>query len=195
MEAPVLVVDDAAKLGAALSPIRRRVLDELGDEGSATTLAERLGLTRQKVNYHLRGLEKAGLVELSEKRQRRGFTERVYRPSAAAFVVDPGVIGTRTVEPSKLRDRFSSAYLLSVAAKLVNDVAVLRQRASKAGKKLLTQTMTAEIRFERPADFEAFTEELTEEIARLVDKHGAKVSGRGRTYRFVLGAHPRRSRE
>ena len=113
MEQPVLVLDDASQLGAALSPLRRRVLDELGDEGSATSLAPRLGLTRQRVNYHLRGLEKAGLVELAERRRRRGFLERIYRPSARAFVVDPAVIGTRGAETLDHQDQFSSAYLNS----------------------------------------------------------------------------------
>ena len=38
-----------------------------------------LGLSRQKVNYHLRALEDAGLVEHVEDRRRGNCTERIVR--------------------------------------------------------------------------------------------------------------------
>src|SRR5260370_5723397 len=69
-------VSDAA---AALSPFRLGLLKGLQQPESASGLARRLGLPRQQVNYHLRALERAGFIELSEARQRRGCTERIMR--------------------------------------------------------------------------------------------------------------------
>ena len=67
------VVSDPQRVAAALSPLRRRILIEVATPGSATTLGKRLGLTRQKVNYHLRELERAGLVgRLGGEIPRRG---------------------------------------------------------------------------------------------------------------------------
>ncbi|NIP81922.1 MAG: helix-turn-helix domain-containing protein, partial [Gemmatimonadetes bacterium] len=58
----------------------RRLLDALLERpDSAVGLARRLGDTRQRLNYHLRVLEGAGLVELEEERPRRGVRERVMR--------------------------------------------------------------------------------------------------------------------
>ena len=48
------VIDDPAAAMVALEPIRNRLLAELGESASAATLAARLGIARQKVNYHLR---------------------------------------------------------------------------------------------------------------------------------------------
>ena len=51
------VIADPAAAAAALDPIRGRLLAELAEPASAAGLAARLGLPRQKINYHLRALE------------------------------------------------------------------------------------------------------------------------------------------
>ncbi|MEA2453763.1 MAG: hypothetical protein QOI45_25 [Thermoleophilaceae bacterium] len=52
----VTVIEDPAAAEASLDPTRARLLAELAEPGSASTLAARVGLTRQKANYHLRAL-------------------------------------------------------------------------------------------------------------------------------------------
>lgn len=56
--------DVGAVLVALADPTRRRLLDALADEGSAsaTNLAGRLPVTRQAVAKHLRVLSEAGIV-------------------------------------------------------------------------------------------------------------------------------------
>jgi DNA-binding transcriptional ArsR family regulator len=76
----------------ALSPLRRRLLERLREPASAAQLAAELGVPRQKLGYHLRLLEQAGLVGLVEQRRRRGCQERILQASAGAFVVDPAVL-------------------------------------------------------------------------------------------------------
>ena len=66
----VTVIDDPAAAEASLDPIRARLLAELAEPGSASTLAARVGLTRQKANYHLRALERHGLVDSSRSAAR-----------------------------------------------------------------------------------------------------------------------------
>ncbi|WP_347238120.1 helix-turn-helix domain-containing protein, partial [Dietzia sp. DQ11-38-2] len=96
------VIDSAEAATAALAPMRTRLLAELAEPGSATTLAARLGVPRQKLNYHLRQLEKHGLVELVEERRRGNVTERILRASSSSFVVSPGVMGR--VQPAVSTD-------------------------------------------------------------------------------------------
>ena len=60
------VIDDPAAAGVSLDPVRARLLAELAEPGSASSLAAKVGLPRQKINYHLRTLEQHGLVELVE---------------------------------------------------------------------------------------------------------------------------------
>jgi DNA-binding transcriptional ArsR family regulator len=85
----VAVIEDPAAAEASLDPIRARLLAELAEPASASTLAARVGLPRQKVNYHLRALERHGLVELVEERKKGNMTERVLRATAASYLISP----------------------------------------------------------------------------------------------------------
>ena len=60
----VAVIEDPAAAEVSLDPLRSRLLAELTEPASATMLAGRVGLARQKVNYHLKSLEQHGLIEL-----------------------------------------------------------------------------------------------------------------------------------
>ncbi|WP_440105780.1 ArsR/SmtB family transcription factor [Streptosporangium sp. H16] len=86
------LMDEPDRLRVALTPIRRRLLARLREPASAVQLAAEFDLPRQRVGYHLRVLEEAGLIELVEERPRRGFVERVMGVTANAFLVDPGVL-------------------------------------------------------------------------------------------------------
>src|SRR6266704_348815 len=77
MASGMTYLDEPDRVLTALSPLRRKLLNRLREPSSATQLAAALGLPRQRVNYHLRTLEAAGLVELVELRQRRGCVERI----------------------------------------------------------------------------------------------------------------------
>ena len=50
----VAVIEDPAVAAVSLDPMRARLLAALTEPASATALADRVGLARQKVNYHLR---------------------------------------------------------------------------------------------------------------------------------------------
>jgi DNA-binding transcriptional ArsR family regulator len=185
----VQVVTDATQLAAVLSPLRRRVLEALTEPQSATSLAPRLGLSRQKLNYHLRELEREGFLELVEQRQRRGCVERILKVTSRAFVVNPALLGSMADDPGQARDAFSSAYLLATAAALIRDVAVLGHRAQAVDQRLATFTMSCDIGFASPAEFRSFTEELASAVAGLAARYDTP-GGKSRRFRVVLGSHP-----
>src|SRR5579862_5784543 len=115
----VAVIEDAAAAEVSLDPIRARMLAELAEPHTATTLAARLGLARQKVNYHVKTLEKHGLVELVEERRKGNMTERVVRASAAAYVISPAALAAVAPDPARSPDRLSARWLLALAGRLV----------------------------------------------------------------------------
>ena len=189
---PVRVLDDARGVGSLLSPLRRRLLSELErTPDSAAGLARRLALPRQRLNYHLRELERAGLVELLEERQRRGCVERAMRVSARVFVIDPGLLGSLGADPAVIQDRFSSSYQLAAATRLVRDLAELSRGAERARKTLPTITLETEVRFANAEQRAAFAEELGTALARLAAKYHDDSPG-SRAFRFVLAGHPAR---
>jgi DNA-binding transcriptional ArsR family regulator len=184
------VVGDSAGLAAILSPLRRRMLENLDHADSASGLSRRLGISRQKLNYHLRKLEDAGLVELVEEKMRRGCLERMVRVTARAFVVSPEFLEGLAADPETIADRYSSAYLVAAGARMVRQVAEQREKSEKAGQRLATFTLESEIEFQSPADFNAFTRELAEAVARLGSKYDRSGAGSSRRFRIVAGAHP-----
>ena len=187
----VAMLNRPSQVAAALPPLRRRILESLDEPDSATGLARRLGLPRQKINYHLRELEREGLLELAEERQRRGCVERLLRAKARGYLVNPLLLGELSADPAELRDRFSSTYLIAVVSQMAHDVDTLRRRARAVEQQLPTLTLETEVRFARPADLKAFSDELAEAIARLAAKYNRPRVRGARTYRFALGAHPK----
>jgi DNA-binding transcriptional ArsR family regulator len=184
------LIHDPARAAALLSPLRMRMLEQMGEPESASSLARQFRLPRQKLNYHLRELERNGFVEFVEERRKGNCIERLYKATARFYVIDPAVLGRLGADPHEFQDRFSSAYLVAVAAKTIRDVAVLRERAQKAGKRLATFTLQTEMQFASAADRAAFIEELTAEIARLAAKYHNEQAPGGRRFQFVLGAYP-----
>ena len=184
------VIDDAARARTVLNPVRRRVLELLGEPGSAAGLARQLDLPRQKVNYHLRALEKAGFVELVEERRKGNCTERLVRATATAYLISPGALGALAGKPEDLPDRFSSGYLIAVGAKMVREVATLRAGADEAGQHLATLTVEAKVRFASPEAQNSFAEDLAEAVARVVAEHHDEQAPEGREYQLVVGAYP-----
>ena len=186
----IQVIDDPAAATVALGPMRSRLLSELAAPASAATLATRVGLARQKVNYHLRALEAHGLVRLAQERRWGGLTERLLVATAASYVVSPSALGPVAIDPNREVDRLSASYLIALGARIVREVADLVRRAKKAGKRLATLAVDTEVRFRSPADRAAFTSELADAITKLVSKyHDASAPG-GRAHRLVIVAHP-----
>ena len=186
----VAVIEDAATAGAALDPIRARLLAELVQPGSASSLAARVGQPRQKVNYHLRELERHGLIELVEERRKGNMTERVLQATASSYVISPSALAMVEPDPARSPDRLSARWLLAVGARLVRDVGTLITGATKAGKRVATYALDGEVRFATASDRAAFAEELTNAVTGLVAKyHDEKATG-GRTYRIILAVHP-----
>src|SRR5437763_934403 len=127
------VIDDPAAATVALEPTRRRLLSHLATPASAATLATRVGLPRQKVNYHLRALEAHGLVRLAQERKWGELTERLLVATAASYVVSPVALGPVAVDPNREVDRLSASYLIDLGSRVVREVGDLVRRAQEAG--------------------------------------------------------------
>lgn len=186
----VEVIDDPAAATVALDPVRSRLLSELAEPASAATLATRLGLGRQKVNYHLRALETHGLVTVAEKRQWGGLTERLLVATAASYIVSPTAMGPVAADPARRADRLSASYLIALAARIVREVAALLRLSTEAAQGLPTLSMDTEIRFRSAAERAAFTRDLTQAVTTLAARYHDESAPGGRSHRLVVVAHP-----
>ncbi len=184
----VEVIEDPAAAVVALDPVRARLLAELVEPASAATLAGRVGIPRQKVNYHLRALEAHGLVALAGQRRHGGITERVLQATAASYVVSPAALSEAAVDPDTAADRFSARYLIALAGRAVREVGALARLATAAGRRLPTLTIDTEIRFRSAADRAAFADELTQAVIALAARYHHDD---GRPHRLVAAAYPK----
>jgi DNA-binding transcriptional ArsR family regulator len=184
------VVRTAEAAAVLLDPVRQQLLAHLAEPDSAAGLARRLRLPRQRINYHLRALEHAGLLELVEERRKGNCLERVVRATARAFVISPEALGPLGLTADVAADRFSSAYLIAAAGQAIRDVAALDAGARAAGQRIATLTLEADVRFASAASRAAFAEELAEAVARIAAKyHDARAPG-GRRFRLLAAVHP-----
>jgi DNA-binding transcriptional ArsR family regulator len=186
----VEVIENPEAAAVALDPVRSRLLAELAEPASAATLAARLGLARQKVNYHLRTLEAHELVEVAEERQWGGLTERLMVAKATSYLVSPSALGPVAADPGRTADRLSASYLLALAARIVREVGDLLRRSRELDKRLPTLSLDTEIRFRSAADRAAFSSELTQAITGLVARYHDPAAPEGRPHRLVVVAHP-----
>ncbi|WP_031518127.1 ArsR/SmtB family transcription factor [Streptomyces sp. NRRL F-5123] len=187
----VSVIEDAEAAAVSLDPTRARLLSELAaGPASATMLATRVGLPRQKVNYHLKTLEKHGLVELAGERRKGNVTERLMRATAASYVISPAALAAVQPDPGRFRDQLSARWLLALAARLVRDVGALVTGADRARQPVATYALDGEVRFASAAHRAAFAEELTRGVGALMAKYHDEDAEGGRRHRVVVALHP-----
>lgn len=170
--------------------MRGELIQHLVEPDTAAGLARKLGTSRQRVRYHLRELERAGLIECVSERRNGNCVERLLRATARSFAISSEALGSLGDTPEDTADRFSAAYLMGSASRAVRDVAELDARARDEGKRLATMTLEADIRFASPEARSAFADELTNVLAQLVARYHDDAAAHGRSYRLTALAHP-----
>lgn len=186
----VAVIDKPATAEATLDPIRQEILSALTTPASAAALAPIVGLTRQKVNYHLHTLEEHGLVRLIEERKRGNMTERVMQASAASYVISPAALSALAPDPRKFPDQLSARWLVAVASRVVREVGELIAGATAAGKPLASYAIDSDITFASATDRADFARELGDAVNALVAKYHDDSTANGRPHRLVVALHP-----
>lgn len=184
---PVFFVRDPETLQALAHPIRVQVLDALREPASAATVARRIGLPRQKVNYHLKELERAGLVRQIEERRVGNFVEALYAAVARTFLISPEVAWSGPRRMETLRSQHSLETLVLLGERLQRDAAGLLDRATFDNEQIASASVSAEVTFAHEEEREAFLSEYLEAIAPLLQRYGSKD---GAPYRVVLAAYP-----
>lgn len=183
----VHLVEDADALQALAHPVRVQVLEALKEPGSAAAAARAVGQSRQNVNYHLKELERAGLVRKVGERRKGNFIEALYEAVASTIVVSPRAAWGDPRRFDALRDQMALENLVVLGERLGRDAAALLDRAAFDGEEIASAAVEAEVRFADEAARAAFLEEYLRAVGPLLRKYGKRS---GTPYRVALAAYP-----
>jgi DNA-binding transcriptional ArsR family regulator len=195
-------VRERARVGALVEhPLRLAILRAATSPRSATEIAAGLGLPRQRVNYHIGRLRRAGFLIPADRRRRRGLFEQRYTATARAYLVDPGALGPVQASLERIADRLSAEYLLALSSQVQSDLSRVMGEAAASGKSVATLSISTEVRFIDAEQRARFTRELERVIKRMVGRYAAPAvtadgePAKGRLFRLVVGCYPPPARE
>jgi DNA-binding transcriptional ArsR family regulator len=190
------LLDSAPSATAVLHPLRRRILESLGEPDSAAGLARRLRLPRQRLNYHVRELARVGLLRRAGRRRKRNMIEQCYVATARTYALSPDLLGRIGADPRRVEDTLSAAYLLALASQLQGELGRASREAAAQGKRLTTLSVNSEFRFESAEQRAQFARALEKAVVDVVGRLASPARradgtpGPGRPYRLVLGCYP-----
>ncbi len=194
--APLETVRDRTRVAALMEhPLRLAILRAASAPSSATEIAAGLGLPRQRVNYHIGRLRRAGFLGPAGRRRRRGLFEQRYAASAQAYLIDPEALGPVRAQAELVADRLSAEYLAALSAQVQSDLGRVMAEAAAQGKRVATLSLSTEVRFTSPEQRARFARELERAVIRVVGRYAAPAQSGvgdplpGRLFRLVVGCY------
>jgi DNA-binding transcriptional ArsR family regulator len=184
----VLYIDDVERAGLLLKPLRIDMLRLMTAPRTCPELGEALGETPQKIYYHVKVLEQAGLVEKVAERRVGGIMEGLYQAVARSYWLSPRLVGALGGEGAA-RDQLSLGYIVGLAERLQTDIGTLARWVDVDTPSL---GLTAEIYLEDGARRAEFLEELRASVQAIAEKYGA-VTGEERdpqAFRLMIACYP-----
>ena len=184
-----------AQAKALLHPLRLEILYHAREPRSATAIAERLGLPRQRVNYHVGQLAKAGLLRKAGRRRKRNLTEQRYVATARSFVLSPEILGPLEADAQTVAETASASRLMALGSQIVSDLGRVSSEAARAQRRVATLSIDVAVSFTDAAQRTSFARELRDAIAGVVSTYGkpseeGEASPDGRPFRLVVGCYP-----
>lgn len=188
----VLYVEVADQAGALLHPLRIEVLKKLAEPRSCPDLAKELDETTQKIYYHVKILESAGLIDKVDERRVRGIMEGLYRARAKSYWLSPALVG-KVGGAERARDQMSLDFVLSLAEEIQTDVARLGEKSGEA-QTIPSLGLSLQIALDGEEERARFLAELREMLQGLAKKYAAKGSTPKEEFQVSLVCYPRPER-
>lgn len=156
----VHLIEEMQQLRAISDPLRVDIVRSLVEEPrTAAGVAAAVGRSASKLYYHISELERVGLIELVETRQRGNLIEKWYRAVAASFILDRGILN-RAPEGGEAF-YWKAADALDAANRGLESA--VREREYETSE-TLAEHRSLRLNPERAAEFRRRLEDLVEEF-------------------------------
>lgn len=182
------VVESPEQAMALLNPLRSEILSRLTEPASAAEVARGINEIPQRVNYHLKALEKVGLVRKVGSRQVRNLVEVLYLAIARTYILSEALNwASDTVQ--QMKDQGALSHLVNTAERIKRDALLLMERSDQEAD-IPSATLDASIRLASAEQRSAFVEEYVQLVNQLVKKYQSKADGQ-ETYQVILAVYPK----
>src|SRR5690349_3903529 len=174
----VLYIEDVDQAAALLKPQRIEMLKLMDQPRTCLELARTFGETPQKINYHIKALQSAGLVEQVGERRVRGTVEGSYQARARSYWLASDLIG-QIGGTAMAEDQASLRHLLSLTEEMRDDIGHLAQQVTVAGRDVPSLGLSLHVELgdaSRRAEFMADVQRMAQILAR---KYGATAGDDG----------------
>ncbi|KYC90327.1 hypothetical protein B4102_3835 [Heyndrickxia sporothermodurans] len=89
----VFMIENLEQLKSISDPLRVKIIHLIGMKPlTSQMLSEELNIPRSKIHYHLKELERNGLIEVVKTEQVRNFLQMFYRPVAQSIIASPDLL-------------------------------------------------------------------------------------------------------
>lgn len=194
----VLYVEEVDQAAALLKPRRVEIIRHLDQPRTLRELAALLGDTPQRLHYHVKTMEQAGLVERVGQRKVRGVMESWYQAIARSFWLAPDLI--RSIgDPATAGDQVSLRYVLAIAEEIQRDIGRL---AGRVGVEIPSLALSAEIHLPDATRRGAFAADVRRMVETLAQEYGLpqgepdagaaseRAYETGQTFRLAIACYP-----
>lgn len=189
----VFYIEDVDQAMTLLKPIRLEILKRMDEPRTCPELADYFGESAQKIYYHVKALEKAGLVEKVEEQRVRGVVEGHYQARARSYWLAPQLVG-KVGGTQMTQDQVSLRVLLDLAEEVHDDIGKLAHK-SESGRHVPSMSLSAHIHLPNASRRQEFLEELQEIFQTLARKYGLPEEDVAITdeqgFRLILMCYPK----
>ncbi len=185
-------INSADQARSLLDPLRRSILEVLQEPGSSSSVADHLGLPRQRLNYHVRALEEEGLLRHVEDRRKGNCIERVVQATAPQYVIDPDLFGLTAPEAERLSHTDSPSAvddLMESSSRTLHQVGRLIAQDPGGTSRLPTLSLEAQISFRSTRDEAEFANAMRNVLDQMTRRYHDPGAPEGRAFRVTIGGH------
>lgn len=175
---------------ALLNPLRADIAARLASPASAAEVARAIGEAPQRINYHLKALEKAGLVRRVGTRQVRNLVEVLYQAVAKTFILSDQ-LGMKPETVRRLKDQGSLSHLVQTAERIKQDALLLMEHSDE-GQDIPSASLQFQVSLRDAEERHAFVEEYAALVRQLTAKYRkpANEAEPADPYQVVLAVYP-----
>ncbi|SFS97338.1 winged helix-turn-helix domain-containing protein [Marininema halotolerans] len=181
-------ITSTEQAAALLHPLRGEILAHLTQPASATEVARQIGETPQRVNYHLKTLEKVGLVHRTGSRHVKNLVEGLYQGAARTYLL-ADTLGLSPKDLQRFEQETSLSHLIQTSER-IKEAAMRLMDHTDTDEEIPSATLTTQIRLQDESERRAFLDEYVQLLQHLATKYSAKEGEKGAPYRMVMAVYP-----